>query len=329
MKRLQFIFVFLSPVYLTIASSVAAKTNMIALIPQDKQFLQVIDGMRSELDANYNIDIVSMTKSFKFDDVTQACKKNDVKALILMDEAAINAIRELQEQDDFFKSIPKFVFMTLQVENSTKGLSNVAGIKFEVPIYTLVTNFRIISQKDLSNIGIFYRQSFTGSIDEAKKMLEKEKISIDAVCVDCENNGKATVQKALSVMENSFDKMVKEQGSEAFLVLADNLIMNNVSLNDFWIGKVRKEKFPVIAPFEMLASKKVGLAIFAADPDLTQLGAQGANQIIEYFENGSPLETIGFEPTISIKSSLNESVAKELGWKLKTEKLRRINQIIK
>lgn len=329
MKRLQLINVIFSAVFLTTASTAAARTNIVALMPQDKQFLQVLDGMRSEFDANYNIDVVTITKSFKIDDMAQACKKNDIKALILMDEAAINAVRKLQETDKFFVTIPKFVFMTLQVETTTKGLSNVAGIKFEVPIYTLVTNFRIISQIDLSTVGIFYRQSFTGSIEEAKKMLEEEKISINAVCVDCENNGKATIQKALSVMENSFDKMVKEQGSEAFLVLADNLIMNNVSLNDFWIGKVKKGKVPVIAPFEMLSSKNLGLAIFTADPDLTQLGAQGANQIIEYFENGSSLSAIGFEPTISIKSTLNESVAKNLGWKLKAEKLRRINQIIK
>lgn len=329
MKRLQLKIIIFSALNLAIATTIAAKTNLVALIPPDKQFQQVLDGMQSELDANYSINVVTMTKSFKFDDLTQKCKNNDIKALILMDDAAIDAVRELQETDSFFVKMPKFVFMTLQVENTTKGLSNVAGIKFEVPIYTLVTNFRIISQKDISNIGIFYRQSFSGSIEEAKKMLENEQISLNAVCVDCKDNGKATTQKALSVMDNSIDKMVKEQGCEAFLVLADNLIMNNTSLNDFWIGKVKKLNVPVIAPFEMLASKKVGLAIFAADPDLIQLGAQGANQIIEYFENGSSLDAIGFEPTISIKSTLNESVSKDLGWKLKSEKLRRINQIIK
>jgi hypothetical protein len=328
-KQFQRVMVLCLTMQVFVVSVTFAKINMIALIPQDKQFLQVIDGMRSEFDANYKIDIVPMTKSTKVDDVAQICKKGDVRALILMDVDAISMVKELQARDNFFVTIPKFVFMTLQVEATTEGLLNVAGIRYEVPTYTLVTNFRIISQKDVSKVGIFYRQSFSSSVEEAKRMLEKEKISVNAVCVDCENNGKATVEKALSVMEQSVNKMIKEQETEVFLVLADNLILNNTSLNDFWIGKVKRTRVPIIAPFELLANKKVGLAVFAADPDLSQLGAQGANQIYEYFENGSSLEAIGFEPTISIKSILNESVAKELGWKLKSEKLGRVNLIVK
>jgi uncharacterized protein YnzC (UPF0291/DUF896 family) len=41
------------------------------------------------------------------------------------------------------------------------------------------------------------------------------------------------------------------------------------------------------------------------------------------------MKKIGFEPTISIKSTLNIHVADELGWDLKNEKLRRITTIIK
>jgi hypothetical protein len=48
-----------------------------------------------------------------------------------------------------------------------------------------------------------------------------------------------------------------------------------------------------------------------------------------FFENGTPLGDIGFEPVISIKSTLNESIAKEIGWKLNAGKLGRINKIVK
>jgi hypothetical protein len=87
-------------------------------------------------------------------------------------------------------------------------------------------------------------------------------------------------------------------------------------------------KVPVIAPLDMLASNKLGVAIFAADPDLPQLGAQTVSQIVEYFENNTPMAKIGFEPTISIKSTLNLRVTREIGWKLKNDKLSRITTII-
>jgi ABC-type uncharacterized transport system substrate-binding protein len=307
----------------------SAKTDIIAFMPEDLQFKKVLEGMRSELDTNYHIEVVNVSKPFDIEAVARECKKNDVKALILMDAKAVNAVRELQNLDSSFSTIPKFVFMTLMVETTTKGLSNIAGIKFEVPVYTLVTNFKIISRNDFSKVGIFYRKSFAGSVEKAKRLLNKEQLSLETVCIDCEKNEKISSQDALAVMRKSFDTMVKQQGCEVFLVLADNLVVNNASLNDFWIEKVKKKKFPVIASLDMLASRRVALAVFAADPDLIQLGVQGADQIIEYFENGSSLSAIGFEPTISIKSTVNESVAKELGWKLNAEKLGRINQIIK
>jgi hypothetical protein len=38
---------------------------------------------------------------------------------------------------------------------------------------------------------------------------------------------------------------------------------------------------------------------------------------------------IGFEPTISIKSTINAHVAEDIGWKFKDEQLGRITTIIK
>jgi|WetSurMetagenome_2_1015567.scaffolds.fasta_scaffold13409_3 ABC-type uncharacterized transport system substrate-binding protein len=328
MKPVRFIPAILTVVSLWTTMGMA-KTTMMAFMPADTQFQTVLAGIRAELDTSYAIGVVDMSKPFTVQEVAKKCRNNDVKGLILMDRKAILAAQDLQKTDSAFATMPKFVYMTLMVEASTKGLSNVAGIKFEVPVYTLVTNFRIISQKDFSKVGIFYRKSYSNSIEEAKKLLSKEQFSLQTVCVDCEQTEKTTPQDALKVMKKSFDKMVKEQGSEVFLVLADNLVVNNASLTEFWIEKVKKKKVPVIAPLDMLASAQIGLAVFTADPDLPQLGAQAANQIVEFFENETPLKTIGFEPTISIKSTLNQAVAKEIGWKLKADKLGRINKMIK
>jgi hypothetical protein len=328
MKPVRFILLILAIGFLWIASSHAA-TRLMAFVPADTQFQTVLAGIRSELDTTYTIDVVDMSNPFTVQEIAKKCRNNDVKALILMDRKAIIAVENLQKADTSLASMPKFVYMTLMAEATTKSLSNVAGIRFEVPIFTLVTNFRIISQKDVAKVGVFYRNTYAASIEKAKKLLHREQISLQAVCVDCCKNKKTTAHDAMNVMKKSFDKMVKKQGSEAFLVLADNLIVNNTSLAEFWLGRVKKKKMPVIAPLDMLASPQIGLAVFTADPDLPQLGIQAANQIIEFFENKTSLESIGFEPVISIKSTLNQTVAKELRWKLKTEKLGRINKIIK
>ena len=114
--------------------------------------------------------------------------------------------------------MPKFVFMTLLADLTARGLSNTAGITFEVPLYTLVTNFRIISQKDFSRIGIFYRISFARSVEESKKLLEREQIRISAVCVDCDQGKKPSIENTLRIMNDSLDKLVSDEKVEAFII---------------------------------------------------------------------------------------------------------------
>jgi hypothetical protein len=293
------------------------------------QFQKVLDGIRNELGSDYNIDVIDIDKVENVEEIANRCKSIDANALILMDIKAVNTIVDLQKRDSTFISIPKFVMMTLMADITTKELSNVSGITFEVPAYTLVTNFRIISQKDFSRVGIFYRKSFTKSIEEASRLLEKEQISLNAICVDCDQKNEATPSDAIKIMNKKYAIMRKAKSIDVFLLYADNLIVNENSIVSFWIDKVKSGKFPVVAPLDILASPEIGLAMFTADPDLTQLGSQAANLILDYFENHIPIDQIGFEKTISIKTTLNLQIANELGWKLKEEKLSRINKIIK
>jgi ABC-type uncharacterized transport system substrate-binding protein len=164
-------------------------------------------------------------------------------------------------------------------------------------------------------------------IEESRKLLEREGITISPVCVDCEN--KTGSENALKIMTQKADYMIRNEKIDVYLIPADNLIINSGNLNVFWIDKVKKKKIPAIAPLDMLASEKLGVAVFAADPDLLQLGAQAVGQIVDHFENKTPMEKIGFEPTISIKSTLNMRVAREIGWKIRDDKIGRINTVIK
>lgn len=305
-----------------------APINLAALIPDEKKFQAVLEEIRDQAGPAYHIDVIDVNKNLDVKTISRQCASIRAAGLILMDTKAVNIALELQKCDSAFIAMPKFVFMTLQAEMTSAGLSNTAGITFEVPFYTLVTNFRIISQKDFSRIGIFYRKSFTRSIEETRKLLGKEQIAISSVCVDCDQSSKASTENTLAVMNGSWERLVEKEKVEAFIIPADNLIVNSKALAEFWNGKIREKKIPVIATIDLLASEKFGAAVFTADPDLMQLGNQGANQIVEHFENNIPMNKIGFEPTISIKSTLNEHIADELGWKLKKEKLGRITTII-
>lgn len=327
MKYWKTMYIFAMVIFMAYQAGTAS-VNLVALIPDEKKFQSVLEEIRDQAGSGYRVDIIDVNRKTAVDAIAVQCKSLHADGLILMDSKAITLAMELQKYDSTFKALPKFVFMTLLADLTARGLSNAAGITFEVPLFTLVTNFRIISGKDFSRIGIFYRNSFSRSIEESSKLLERERIKICAVCVDCDPRKTASVENTVRIMNDSMDKLVKVEKVEAFIIPADNLIVNSKSLAGFWNRKVREKRIPAIAAIDLLASEKFGTAVFAADPDLIQLGTQAANQIVEHFENKVSMEQIGFEPTISIKSTLNMHVADEIGWKLKSEKLGRITTII-
>ena len=313
---------------LTSPFNAAALHHLAVLMPENEKFMTVLEEMRKQAGNDYRFHVIDMKKSANPEDIAAQCKSNDIQALVLMDTKAIKAALKLENFDSVFKALPKFVFMTLMVESMTQGLSNVAGIKFEIPFYTIVTKFRIISKNEIKKVGIFYRKPFTSIIEESKKLLKKEDIAILPVCVDCDGKQRTDTESVLKIMNNSLENMVKIEKIDVFLAPADYFIVNSMNLGRFWIDKVKKMKVPVIAPLDILASEKIGVAVFAVDPDLVQLGVQAAGQIVDYFENNTSMKSIGFEPPISIKSTLNLRVSHEIGWKLKNDKLRRITNII-
>jgi hypothetical protein len=305
------------------------RINLVALVPASGPFMNVLDEIMDQLGSGYHIDVIDISKNPSGKTIADQCSSNNATGLILMDTKAIKEVVELEKLYGNIKALPKFVFMTLQAKLTAAALSNTAGITFEVPLYTLVTNFRIISQKEIYKIGIFYRKTFEHSIEESMKLLEKEKIAVNSQCIDCDQNNKTSIDNVLSLMNDSWERMVATDKVDVFVIPADNLIVNPKSLAEFWIGTIKNKHLPIIATIDLLASEKFGAAVFTADPDLAQLGNQAASQIMEHFENNRPMDKIGFEPTISIKSTLNTHVAEEIGWKLKNEKLGRISTIIK
>ncbi|HEX7511032.1 MAG TPA: hypothetical protein VF335_07010, partial [Chitinivibrionales bacterium] len=106
-------------------------------------------------------------------------------------------------------------------------------------------------------------------------------------------------------------------------------IVNNQSLQTFWMKVPRKNRIPVIAPLEKLAGSAIGLAVYAAEPDLVQLGIQAANQVADCMERGEKITAIGFQSVISVTATVNQNAAREIGWKFKMDKLDRINSIVK
>ena len=318
----------LLPLIFITGQSFAAVT-IVALVPDADQFHTVIQAIKDELGSSYRVEIIDIREPPGEATMLNRCKRWNAKAVILMDSKAVKAAQAMQKSDSAFAALPKFVYMTLMADATAAGLSNACGIFFEVPLFTLVTKFRIISAKDFLTVGVFYRKSYSKMIEETARLLRTEKIALRAECIDSAQTGAVTQETVLEALKNGFNKMKKGAKPDVLVVTADNLILNNASLNEFWLGEVKDRKIPVIAPLAILTSKDIAAAAFAVEPDLPQLGAQAANQIFECLEKGVKPVAMGFQQTISVISTVNSKVAEDIGWGLKAEKLSGVNSVVK
>jgi len=314
---------------LVACSGAIAETRLLCIMPMGPYFQKSLSGISVELGSKYHIDTLDVSKAENLDVALATLKKVKPEGLILMDTKAIRIAGLLQARDSAILAMPKFVLMTLQADTAAKDLKNVAGVRFEVPGYTLVTGFRAISSSDVTKVGVFYRKSFQSVIDNSTKLLAKEKIELVGACIDCDAAKALTPELAIKTMGKQLKVLVKEKNVQAIWLLADNMIINQESVSSFWLGKVARTKKPVLVPLENLASLQIGVGVYAADPDYEELGTQSAGQIVQVFEEETPASDIGFEPLISVKTILNLDVAKRLGWQIKQDKVSGISKVLK
>ncbi|HKP95747.1 MAG TPA: hypothetical protein VJ385_08315 [Fibrobacteria bacterium] len=306
----------------------AGAVRLLAIMPMSDSFQEAVEGMKSDLGKDYQITAFDVQGPNPAEALLRIHKSTAPDGLILMDSKAINLVEELKGRDSALAKIPKFVLMTLKAEQAVKGLENVAGIRFEVPAYTIFTNLQAITRKDFRKIGVFHRRSFSGFVEESKRFLAKEKMELIGQCLDC---GKAEVisqDEVLDKLRAGLDEM-RKQKVEIVWMLADNLIVNRVTLKRFWMGRFKESRLPLVVPLANMVSLESNLGFFAAFPDYTQLGAQAAQQVIQVFESKEDVSRVGFEPLVSIQMTVNADMARRAGWELREDKLSQVKTVLR
>jgi ABC-type uncharacterized transport system substrate-binding protein len=111
-------------------------------------------------------------------------------------------------------------------------------------------------------------------------------------------------------------------------MLPDNALVNAATLGRFWAPRFRRERIPLVVPLANLASRQVDLGLFSAHPDYFQLGVQAAQLVVQVLEDGTSPAALGFEPLISVQTTLNLDVAARARWEIRTESLERVDELV-
>jgi hypothetical protein len=316
---------------LLLAAGCQASENaerLLAIMPSGESFRQALSGMKSDLGNRYVWKTFDPDAKNAEDSLARLCSAYAPRALVLMDTRAVALARRMQTRDSALDAMPKFVLMTLKAEDVAKGLRNAVGIRFEVPAYAVFTQLRSLSGQDFTRIGVFYRRYFSSFVEDSRRLLAREKFELIGKCVDCDGGGSPSEDEIVKGLGKGMDAF-KEAGVQVVWMLPDNALVNPATLGRFWVPRIRRGKVPLVVPLANLASKQADLGLYSAYPDYSQLGVQAAQQVVQVLEEQVPPATLGFEPLISVQTTLNLGVAERLHWEIRKELLGRVGELVR
>ncbi|MEO6096229.1 MAG: hypothetical protein ABIW76_11195 [Fibrobacteria bacterium] len=301
--------------------------RLLAIMPPGDTFLQAWSGMKSDLGGRYEWRVLDPDAKNAEDTLAALCATYAPHALVLMDTRAVSLAKRMQKRDTALASLPKFILMTLKAEDAAQELQGALGIRFEAPAYAVFTQLRALSGQEFTRIGVFHRRVFSPFVEESRRLLSREKLELIGKCLDCDGSGPPSESEIVKRLGRGMDEF-RSADVEVVWMLPDNTLVNPATLGRFWAPRFRRGTVPLIVPLAHLAGKQADLGLFSAYPDYYQLGVQAAQQVVQVIEGSVQPSAIGFEPLISIQTTLNLGVAKRLRWEIRKDKLPRVGDLI-
>lgn len=317
------IFIFL---LLFMFASFATEPQKILFIHSSTEtFRNVFEYMKKDL-GKYTIHNYEFNPTtFTYKDFEAKVKEENANINILMDNKTVEfALKYNSEHTQLKEKMHAVALMSLNLRNILNNDPFISGIAFEIPGYTLFTQFRYILDKPLKNVIVFYRKSiFQSVIDSAKEQLAQENIILEPV--DVEQNGKSP-KDIDSFFEKNMQKYVNLNNHyDATWVMLDSGLLTPQLFTKYWVPIARESKVPFISSVENFVSEQMNFATFALTPNIQNLSNQAVQMVQNILEGNLSTNDAGVEEIISVNKILNMNRIKERNIKIKKENLSEIN----
>jgi hypothetical protein len=259
------------------ASGKPGSSTVLVCMPDTSQTREVWLGMSDELAKQFTLIAVQVDSRSNVDVIDQAIRRHRPSGLVLMNNPTVAAYREYLHRQHAVASLPAVVVMTSFLDDSQLQPIGAAGISYEVPLITVVTNLRRLLMSPIERVGVVYRARLAGFVHRELELARREQISLNEQKVG-ENPNESEIKRALRLAK---------KGASAIWILNDDRLLTPALITDAWLpGLQERPWLPTIVGAASLLSAGQSLGTFAALPDLTALGAQTANVVFDIAENG-------------------------------------------
>ncbi|MBF0297810.1 MAG: hypothetical protein HQK51_03775 [Oligoflexia bacterium] len=307
---------------LIVDAAAAAKMNTLMVTEHNKQFNEIASIIENELKSKYNVEKYFLDENAEYKSFEEKVKESKPAVLILINNPAVNLALKYNEKNPAINGV---ALMGLNLRGLLKGQKNICGISFDIPIYTLVTQFAMLMEKNIKKVLVYSRDSIFSpvtAINESR--LKTSGVTLITKNVEKYGKNKTDVEKFLQEEKKKFNTIKNE--FDVITILLDSAFLSPDFFKDFWIPLSNEAQVPLIAGVESLVSPQLNFAVFGITPNIADLGLQ-AVQMITAVINGEKAEDISVEEPLGGNKILNSKKAETLSLKFNQDKLEDVNKL--
>jgi hypothetical protein len=152
--------------------------SILVLMPETAQTRDVWSGLCDELANEFQLVRVRIDTANDVGVLSDAIERYRPAGLIIMNNPTVSAYRQYQRNSPNRKFPPAVIAMTSFLETQTTQLKEVAGISYEVPLITAMTNLRRLVILRTERVAVIVRAPLREFVDRQIALATREKVTV-------------------------------------------------------------------------------------------------------------------------------------------------------
>lgn len=274
---------------------------VLVLLPSSASAKATLDGLRSELADEVTLIPRYVDARTEVADVEAAVTLVKPVAVVLMNNPTVRLYRTWQRARPG-RAPPAVAVLSSFLRETGRGVEKLTGVIYEVPLITSLINLRTLLTQPVKRVGVLFRPSFRGYVEEQRAFLAAEGFELVPLEVSGED---------LRELRDGLERLRLEERVDALWVLNDNVLLAREALISGWLPGLRNNRTPVVVNVGSLLSRSVEFGSFAVLPDHRALGVQAANLVAQLAGGGWPQDGLELEYPISVETVLDVRFARK------------------
>jgi ABC-type uncharacterized transport system substrate-binding protein len=277
-----------------------------------RDFQVVMDSVMADLNDRYIWSEFLVTRDTEYLSFKRKVEQEKPQLLLLMDNKAILMAQRYNSESK--QPVNAVAIMGLNLSQMLAGDKHIAGIAFESPGYSLITQYRFSVDKKVSRVAVVYRESiFRDRFETAARELSREGIVLEPVNVEAIGTKDEEIAQVLNTRVKD---LASDSGRvDAIWILLDSVVLSPGLMSKSWFPIIQISRIPILVEAESLVSKEINFGSFAVTPNLADMGNQTAQMVDSILKDGMSPSQIGVERVVSVNRIINLIRLQSLGIK--------------